>query len=331
MTLISKKLVISKKLGISRKLGLRLAALTAATVGLSGCVYDVGLGYASDDFGYNDYDCDPYSPFDRYYACDNSYGFYNIGFGGGWYDSFWYPGHGYYVFDNYGRRFNMRDNHRRYWGDRRQRWFRDNRGHDNGYGHGRSHDNGYGYGRGRDHDDRRGDGRGHDRRDDRGRGDGRNATNGGVDQPIGWPEGNGGRRDERPGRRAEPTSPPGAVGDGDWGRRGDGPRGGRGDGRRGRDGIQGNGGQGNDAVQQPMPQPLARPGPDRRDEGRGRGDGGGSGRYQQPSNDAPQSAPPPQQPVYRAQPQPRQRDAEPSSRRDDDGPQKLGAPDRQPD
>ena len=149
--------LISKKLGISRKLGLRLAALTAATVGLSGCVYDVGLGYASDDYGYNDYDCDPYSPFDRYYACDNSYGFYNIGFGGGWYDSFWYPGYGYYVFDNYGRRFNMRDNHRRYWGDRRQRWYRDNRGHDNGYGHGRSQDNGYGYGR--DHDDRISSGR----------------------------------------------------------------------------------------------------------------------------------------------------------------------------
>ena len=143
---------------ISKKLGLRLAALTAATIGLSGCVYDVGLGYASDGYGYNDYNCDPYSAFDSYYDCDNSYGFYNIGFGGGWYDSFWYPGHGYYVFDNYGRRFNMRDNHRRYWGDRRQRWYRDNRGHDGGRG----------YGHGRNHDDRRGDGRGHDR----GRGDG---------------------------------------------------------------------------------------------------------------------------------------------------------------
>ena len=287
---------------ISKKLSLRLAALTAVTVGLSGCVYDVGLGYASDGYGYNDYNCDPYSQFDSYYDCDNSYGFYNIGFGGGWYDSFWYPGHGYYVFDNYGRRFNMRDNHRRYWGDRRQRWYRDNRGHDGGRG----------YGRGRDHDDNRVNGRGHDR----GRGNGQSSNNNGVDQPIAWPERNGGRRDERPGRRADPAPPPGAVGDGDWSRRGDGRRGGRGDGRRGRDFGQSNNGQSNDAVSQPAPQPdaqpMARPGPDRRGDRAGRGDGQGRGRYQQPSNAAPQNAAPQQQqqqqqPAARQQPPARQR------------------------
>ena len=271
---------------ISKKLGLRLAALTAATVGLSGCVYEAGLGYASDGYGYNDYDCDPYSAFDSYYDCDNSYGFYNIGFGGGWYDSFWYPGHGYYVFDNYGRRFNMRDNHRRYWGDRRQRWYRDNRGHDGG----RGHDNGRGYGRGNGH----------------------SSNNNGADQAIAWPERNGGRRDERPGRRADPTPPPGAVGDGNWGRRVEGQRGGRGDGRRGRDTGQGNGGQNNNAVSQPAPQPdaqpMARPGPDRRGDRAGRGDGQGRGRYQQTSNDAAQNAAPPQQqPAARQQPPARQR------------------------
>ena len=81
---------------ISKKLGLKLAALTAATVGLSGCVYDMGLGYASDPYGYgyDSYNCDPYSPFDSYYACDSGLGFYNIGFGGGWYDNYWYPGYG---------------------------------------------------------------------------------------------------------------------------------------------------------------------------------------------------------------------------------------------
>lgn len=288
---------------ISKKLGLRLAALTAATVGLSGCVYEAGLGYASDGYGYNDYNdynCDPYSAFDSYYDCDNSYGFYNIGFGGGWYDSFWYPGHGYYVFDNYGRRFNMRDNHRRYWGDRRQRWYRDNRGHDGGRGHG----DGRGYGRGRDHDDRRGDGRGRDHQ-----------GNGAVDQPIAWPERNGGRRDERPGRRADPTPPTGAVGNGDWGRRGDGQRGGRGDGRRGRDTGQGNDGQNNNAVSQSAPQPdtqpMARPGPDRRGDSAGRGDGQGRGPYQPPANAAPQNAAPQQQqqqqPAARQQPPARQR------------------------
>ena len=216
---------------ISKKLGLRLAALTAATVGLSGCVYDVGLGYASDGYGYNDYDCDPYSAFDSYYDCDNSYGFYNIGFGGGWYDSFWYPGHGYYVFDNYGRRFNMRDNHRRYWGDRRQRWYRENRGHDGGRG----------YGHGRNHDDRRGDGRGYDR----GRGDGNRVD---APRPTGAvSDGNwgrrgdgsrGGRGDGRRGRDngqsngqavdavaqpiPQPMARPGPDGWGDRGRRGDG-------------------------------------------------------------------------------------------------------------
>ena len=274
---------------ISKKLGLRLAALTAATIGLSGCVYDVGLGYASDDYGYNDYNCDPYSPFDSYYDCDNSYGFYNIGFGGGWYDSFWYPGHGYYVFDNYGRRFNMRDNHRRYWGDRRQRWYRDNRGHDGGRG----------YGRGRDYDDRRGEGRGNDRGRDR-------QSNGAADQPIAWPERNGGRRDERPGRRAEPTPPPGAVGDSDWGRRGDGQRGGRGDGQRGRNTGQEN----NTAITQPNAQPMARPGPERRGDRAGRGGGQGRGRYQPTANAAPQNAAPEQQ-----QQQPAARQQQPARQR----------------
>jgi hypothetical protein len=287
---------------ISKKLGLRLAALTAATVGLSGCVYDAGLGYASDGYGYNDYNCDPYSAFDSYYDCDNSYGFYNIGFGGGWYDSFWYPGHGYYVFDNYGRRFNMRDNHRRYWGDRRQRWYRDNRGHDGG----RS------YGQGRNHDDNRGDGRGHDR----GRGGGHNATNGGADQPIAWPERNGGRREERPGRRAEPTPPSDATVDRGWGRRGDN---GRGDGRRGRDNA-----QAGDAVAQPTARPMARPGPDGRyergGERGGRGDGGGRNRVQQPTNAAPQNAAPPPPPAVRVDRPAREPDARQTARPRGDGP-----------
>ena len=273
---------------ISKKLGLRLAALTAATVGLSGCVYEAGLGYASDGYGYNDYNCDPYSAFDSYYDCDNSYGFYNIGFGGGWYDSYWYPGHGYYVFDNYGRRFNMRDNHRRYWGDRRQRWYRDNRGHDGGRD----------YGRGRDHDDNRGNGRGHDRDQDRGRGDGDRGS--------------------------------GAVGNGGWNGRNndrDDRRGGRGDGRRGRDN-----GQSNDAVSQPVPQPMARPGPDRRGNGGGRGDSGGRNRVQQPSNATPQSAAPqpqPQpQPAARPQRPERQQAERQTARPRGDGPRGRQAPSR---
>ncbi len=259
---------------ISKKLGLRLAALSAVTLGLSGCVYEAGLGYASDGYGYNDYNCDPYSRFDSYYDCDNSYGFYNIGFGGGWYDSFWYPGHGYYVFDNYGRRFNMHDHHRRYWGDRRQRWYRDNRDHDGGRGHGRGrHDN-----------------------------------------------------DGRRGHQGDGDDRSGAVGNGNWDGRNtnrDDRRGGRGDGRRGR-----NNGQGNDAVSQPVPQPMARPGPDRRDERAGRGDGQGRSRYQQPANAAPQNAAPQQQPEASPQPPARQREERQTARPRGDGPRNRQAPSR---
>jgi hypothetical protein len=149
---------------------LKILVLATAGLGLSGCVYDVGLGYASDGY-YDDYGCDPYGGYDSYYDCDYRSGFYNIGFGGGWHDSFWYPGHGYYLFDNYGRRHAMRDHHRRYWGEKRHHWYRENRGRHDGGGHHR--------GRGRGYTD--------------------NATPG----TIGWPERNGGRvrdGDDRRGR-----------------------------------------------------------------------------------------------------------------------------------
>ena len=154
------------------KLVLRIAALATVGISVSGCTYDVGLGYASDGYGYGGggsgyYDCDPYSPFDNYFDCDNGYGYSNIGYGGGWYDNLWYPGYGFFLFDNYGQRYNMRDSHRRYWGERRHRWYRENRGR---------HDGGA-------------------------RRDGRNYSDGGMDA-IGRPEQNGGRlRDgERGGR-----------------------------------------------------------------------------------------------------------------------------------
>ncbi len=144
---------------------LKVAALTVAGTALSGCVYDVGLGYASDGY-YDDYGCDPYGGYDIYYDCDYRSGFYNIGFGGGWYDNFYYPGHGYYLFDYYGRRHAMRDNHRRYWGEKRHSWYRENRG--------------------RDRNDYRGRGRGYS-----------DSATPGV---IGWPERNGGRMRDGEGR-----------------------------------------------------------------------------------------------------------------------------------
>jgi hypothetical protein len=200
---------------------LRFAALATAGVGLSGCVYDVGLGYASDGY-YDDYGCDPYGGYDNYYDCDYRSGFYNIGFGGGWYDSFWYPGHGYYLFDNYGRRYPMRDHHRRYWGEKRHHWYRDNRGRHDGDGRHRGRGRGYtdnatpgaiGWperngGRVRDGDDRRGRGEGRRGRNDQWRGgDGRGADAVPVPNPeVVQRPGRGRERGEgfgRPNRRGD--------------------------------------------------------------------------------------------------------------------------------
>jgi hypothetical protein len=122
----------------------RIAAITGLGFAVSGCVYDagLGLGYASD--GYNSgYGCDAYSDFDNYYDCDYGAGFNNIGYGGGWYSNYYYPGYGYFVFDNYGRRYQMHRDHQRYWGGQRFNWYRQNgRGHHNGGGR---HDGGHQY------------------------------------------------------------------------------------------------------------------------------------------------------------------------------------------
>ncbi|MEO9599905.1 hypothetical protein [Parasphingorhabdus sp.] len=94
------------------------AAAAGALLSLGGCMY--GGGYYGDGYVNNsDYGCDPYAPFDDYYACDNGYGFTNIGFGGGWYDQYYYPGYGVHIFDRGGKRHIMRDRHRRHWARQR--------------------------------------------------------------------------------------------------------------------------------------------------------------------------------------------------------------------
>ena len=109
---------------------LRAALLITASVGVSGCVYDLGLGYASDGYYDHGYACDAYGGYDAYHDCDYGQGFANIGFGGGWYDNFYYPGYGFFLFDQVGRRYPMRDHHRRYWGEKRQFHFREHRSRD---------------------------------------------------------------------------------------------------------------------------------------------------------------------------------------------------------
>ncbi|MEO9617260.1 MAG: hypothetical protein ABJF89_07305 [Parasphingorhabdus sp.] len=108
---------------------LKASVLAGAVLGLSGCMYGSAGGYYGDGY-VNGYDqgCDPYAPFDDYYACDYGYGFSNIGYGGGWYDQYYYPGYGVYIFDRGGKRHAMRDNHRRHWaGQRAQYWARQSR------------------------------------------------------------------------------------------------------------------------------------------------------------------------------------------------------------
>ncbi len=97
-----------------RALHLRTAAvLLAAGVGLGGCATyspfgygnGVSIGYGN---GYNDRYYDPY---------------YNRGYGSryagyspyGWYDGYYYPGAGYYVYDQYRNPYYWNDYHRRYW------------------------------------------------------------------------------------------------------------------------------------------------------------------------------------------------------------------------
>ena len=46
----------------------------------------------------------------------------NIGFGGGWYDEYYYPGYGMWMFDNYRNRYPLRGQYLNYWGGRRAWW-----------------------------------------------------------------------------------------------------------------------------------------------------------------------------------------------------------------
>jgi hypothetical protein len=95
----------------------RLAAAVAAAglaLGLGGCMGDYGyggVGYASDYYG--DYGGYGYGPSLAY----GGYGGY-----GGWYNDFYYPGQGIYVFDRSGRRSRWNDGQRRYWEGRRGQW-----------------------------------------------------------------------------------------------------------------------------------------------------------------------------------------------------------------
>lgn len=115
-------------------LTIALSMVAAATLG--GC-YDGdirGAGYASSAYacetryGSGYYDAyDPYAYDDGYgYDCydgaDYGRGFVQIGFGGGWYDDYYYPGYGTWMFDRSRNRYPLSGRYLNYWGGRRAAW-----------------------------------------------------------------------------------------------------------------------------------------------------------------------------------------------------------------
>jgi hypothetical protein len=104
-----------------RALHLRSAAIVlVAAVGLGGCATYSPFGYGNGvSVSYGDRYHDPY--YDRYSPYASRYGSrYGYGYGAGyapygWYDGYYYPGAGYYVYDRYRNPYYWSDGQRRYW------------------------------------------------------------------------------------------------------------------------------------------------------------------------------------------------------------------------
>lgn len=99
--------------GIRRRL-LAIMGLAGA-LALGGCAYDDGFGYGGVSVGTGYYGGGGYYG-DGYYG---QTGYYQPGLYSGWYDNYYYPGNGYYVYDRGGRRQRWNDGQRRYWEGRR--------------------------------------------------------------------------------------------------------------------------------------------------------------------------------------------------------------------
>ena len=117
---------------------LSLSLVAGAALALSGCAYNgLGLGvgygspygYASYGSGYDRYGYNPYGyryGYNPYGYGYNGYGYdpfgrYGYGYGYapyGWYDGYYYPGSGYYVYDGNNKRREMTPAERTYWRER---------------------------------------------------------------------------------------------------------------------------------------------------------------------------------------------------------------------
>jgi hypothetical protein len=92
-----------------------ISLAAAGALALGGCAYgDYGYGGVGVGLGYGDYGYG-YSPY--------GYGYSSLGYGSpyfGWYDDFYYPGTGVYVYDSSRRPHTWNDRQRSYWTSRRQ-------------------------------------------------------------------------------------------------------------------------------------------------------------------------------------------------------------------
>lgn len=99
-----------------------ISAIAAGALALGGCAYGdigMGLGYGG---GYGNYGYG--GGYGSYYGAGygSPYG-YGAGYGYGspyygWYDDYYYPGTGYYVYDSYRRPYAMSTTQRTYWSKR---------------------------------------------------------------------------------------------------------------------------------------------------------------------------------------------------------------------
>ncbi|HEY6048589.1 MAG TPA: hypothetical protein VIV07_06045 [Sphingomicrobium sp.] len=102
-----------------------LLLLAAGAVSLGGCAYGglgLGLGYG-DGYGYSPYGYG-YSPYGYGSSYYGGYGYGSPYYGGfgygsmpyyGWYNNYYYPGTGYYVYDTYRQPHVMTSTQRQYW------------------------------------------------------------------------------------------------------------------------------------------------------------------------------------------------------------------------
>jgi hypothetical protein len=109
----------------------RFLALLAASAALGGCAYGYGSPYGGMSVGVSSGYYGGYGGYGGYSSYGSPYGYIGTAYGVpygygyqpyyGWYDNYYYPGTGIYVYDSYRRPHAMSDSQKRYWTERQQR------------------------------------------------------------------------------------------------------------------------------------------------------------------------------------------------------------------